>query len=312
MKKALFLVLALVASATPLLSSQAWGNNRGDKAIKKRNKVVMVPAVKERAVQLTGSSDSVSYAAGMRLTDGLVPFLLQQDVDTALMDDFLRGFREVVKAGSDPKQKAYLMGMDIARQVGDRMLPGLTRDFQDSPDSIIADKLYSGFEAALKGDTTIFTAAAAARYFMEKQQADKVAKEEKLYGPNRDAGKKFLEENAKKEGVITLPSGLQYKVLVRGEGEVPQADDKVQVNYEGRLIDGTVFDASAKHGDQPVEFTPTQVIRGWTEALTMMPVGSKWQLYIPYELAYGDRDAGQIKPYSALIFDVELVGIDRK
>ena len=113
--------------------------------------------------------------------------------------------------------------------------------------------------------------------------------------------------------MITLPSGLQYKVLTKGEGEVPTANDKVQVNYEGRLIDGTVFDASAKHGDQPAEFTPSQVIRGWTEALTMMPVGSKWQLYIPYELAYGERGAGDdIKPYSTLIFDVELVGIVRK
>ena len=111
--------------------------------------------------------------------------------------------------------------------------------------------------------------------------------------------------------MITLPSGLQYKVLVEGHGEVPQADETVQVNYEGRLIDGTVFDASSKHGDKPSEFKPTQVIKGWTEALTMMPVGSKWRLFIPYELAYGEREAGDIKPYSTLIFDVELVGIDR-
>ena len=111
--------------------------------------------------------------------------------------------------------------------------------------------------------------------------------------------------------MITLPSGLQYKVLVQGDGPVPAIDEKVKVKYEGRLVDGTVFDASAKHGDNPIEFKPNQVIKGWTEALTMMPVGSKWQLYIPYELAYGDRDSGQIKPFSALIFDVELVGIDR-
>ena len=100
-------------------------------------------------------------------------------------------------------------------------------------------------------------------------------------------------------------------MLVKGEGEVPQMTDKVQVNYEGRLVDGTVFDASAKHGDKPAEFRADQVIRGWTEALTMMPVGSKWQLYIPQELAYGERNMGNIKPYSTLIFDVELVGIDK-
>ena len=102
-----------------------------------------------------------------------------------------------------------------------------------------------------------------------------------------------------------------YKVLVKGEGEVPQRTDKVLVNYEGRLIDGTVFDASAKHGNKPATFRPDQVIAGWTEALTMMPVGSKWQLYIPNELAYGSRNTGNIKPFSALIFDVELVGIDK-
>ena len=109
--------------------------------------------------------------------------------------------------------------------------------------------------------------------------------------------------------MVTLHSGLQYKVLVKGEGEIPKKTDKVQVHYEGRLVDGTVFDASKEHGDNPMEFRPDQVIAGWTEALTMMPVGSKWQLYIPYKLGYGNREAGKIKPYSALIFDVELVGI---
>ena len=303
MKKVIFVALALVASAS---FSPA-------EAVKKKNKEVIPPVPFIEKVELNNGSDSLSYAAGMRLTDGLIPFLLQQKVDTAQMDDFIRGFREAIKATDDPKQKAYQVGMDIARQLNERMLPGMTMEFQDSPDSIVADKLFKGFEAALKKDSSIFTTEAATKFFNERQQADKAAKEEKLYGPIRDAGKQFLAENAQKEGVITLPSGLQYKVLVKGEGEVPSMNDKVQVNYEGRLIDGTVFDASAKHGDKPAEFTPGQVIRGWTEALTMMPVGSKWQLYIPYELAYGERGAGDdIKPYSTLIFDIELVGIVRK
>ena len=146
----------------------------------------------------------------------------------------------------------------------------------------------------------------------QKHEVDMAAKQEKLYGPNREAGRKFLEENAKRDSVVTLPSGLQYQVLVKGEGEVPQATDRVKVNYEGRLIDGTVFDASSRHGSEPAEFTPQQVIKGWTEALTMMPVGSKWRLFIPSDLAYGDRDSGQIKPFSTLIFDVELVEIVKK
>ena len=199
--------------------------------------------------------------------------------------------------------------MEIANQVRDRMLPSMVKDFTDSPDSIISDLVYRGFMDALQKDTTYFTQTTAEAFFGEKQRADQAAKEEKLYGPNRRAGEEFLAENAKKEGVVTLHSGLQYKVLVKGEGEVPKKTDKVQVHYEGRLVDGTVFDASNKHGDKPMEFRPDQVIKGWTEALTMMPVGSKWQLYIPYNLAYGNRDSGTIKPYSALIFDVELVGI---
>ena len=151
--------------------------------------------------------------------------------------------------------------------------------------------------------------AAAETYFTTKQQADKAAREERLYGATRDAGRKFLEENAKRDDVVSLPSGLQYKVLVKGQGEVPQSSDKVKVHYEGRLLDGTVFDSSYKRGE-PAEFTPMQVIKGWTEALTLMPVGSKWQLYIPYELGYGERGAGEnIKPYSMLIFDVELLEI---
>ena len=302
MKKTMILALALVASASLFTATAA------KKKVVKKTAAVAAP----QPVQLKSSSDSVSYTAGMSLTNGLIPFLTQQqNVDTAYMADFVRGFQETINAGDDPKQKAFQAGMDIARQLKERMLPGISKEFQDSPDSIIASLLYKGFTDALLKDTSVFKQADAETYFKEKQIADKAAKEEKLWGPNRDAGRKFLAENAKNDSVKVLPSGLQYKVLYMGDGEVPKADDKVLVNYEGRLIDGTVFDASRKHGDKPSEFRPNQVIKGWTEALTMMPVGSKWTLYIPYELAYGEREAGLIKPYSALIFDVVLEGIDR-
>lgn len=280
-------------------------------SVEAKKKKTLLPEPVVTPVTLTNGSDSVSYAAGMALTNGLLPYLIQQQgVDTAYMADFIRGFKEVTEKADDPKLKAYAAGLEIANQVKSRMLPGLSGEFKDTPDSIIAAILYRGFTDALIGDTTHFTQTAAETYFKERQEADKQAKEEKLYGSNREAGRKFLEENAKKDGVITTPSGLQYKVLVKGDGQVPQATDKVLVNYEGRLIDGTVFDASTKHGDKPASFRVDQVIKGWTEALTMMPVGSKWQIFIPQELAYGERNAGQIKPFSALIFDVELVGID--
>ena len=296
MKKTILFALALVVSASfsPV------------EAIKKKNKEVVFPA---QPVVLNNSSDSLSYAAGVALTNGLVSYLLQQKMDTTMMSDFVRGLREGIRSVGDPKQKAYMVGLDIARQVNERMLPGISEEFKDSPDSIISDLLCRGFIDAIEGDSTVFTYDAADKFFTEKRALDKIAKENKLYGPNREAGEQFLKENAKKDSVIVLPSGLQYKVLVKGDGEVPLEGQKVQVNYEGRLIDGTVFDASARHGDKPSEFKPNQVIKGWSEALTMMPVGSKWQLFIPYYLAYGNRSAGEIKPYSTLIFDVELVGI---
>lgn len=301
MKKVIILALALVASASLYTADAA-----SKKKTKKQDAPVVVP------VQLNNSSDTLSYVAGMSVTNGLIPYLVQQQgVDTAYMAEFIKGFKEVVNAGTDPKMKAYVAGLEIATQVRDRMLSGMKREFTDTPDSIVDALVFRGFSDALLNDTTLFKQAAAEELFKTLQQTNKDAKVEKLWGANRDAGKKFLAENAKKEGVVTLPSGLQYKVLVKGEGDVPQVSEKVFVNYEGRLVDGTVFDASAKHGDKPSEFRPNQVIKGWTEALTMMPVGSKWQLYIPYELAYGEKEAGNIKPFSALIFDVELVGIDR-
>ena len=303
MKKFMIIALALVAGASFFTVDAA----------KKKTKTAEPAAPVEQPVQLLTSSDSVSYAGGMSVTNGLIPFLIQQQgVDTTYMADFIRGFQEMVKAGTDPKLKAYAAGMEIAGQVRNRMLPGVSKDFTDSPDSIVADLFYRGFSDALIKDSTHFTLTAAETYFRQKHETDMAAKQEKLYGANREAGRKFLEENAKRDSVVTLPSGLQYQVLVKGEGEVPQASDRVKVNYEGRLIDGTVFDASARHGGEPAEFTPQQVIKGWTEALTMMPVGSKWRLFIPSELAYGDRDTGQIKPFSTLIFDVELVEIVKK
>ena len=241
MKKTLLLALALVVSASfsPV------------EAIKKKNKEVVFPA---QPVVLNNSSDSLSYAAGVALTNGLVSYLLQQKMDTTMMSDFVRGLREGIRSVGDPKQKAYMVGLDIARQVNERMLPGISEEFKDSPDSIISDLLCRGFIDAIEGDSTVFTYDAADKFFTEKRALDKIAKENKLYGPNREAGEQFLKENAKKDSVIVLPSGLQYKVLVKGDGEVPLEDQKVQVNYEGRLIDGTVFDASARHGDKPSEF----------------------------------------------------------
>ena len=305
MKKILFVALALLASAS-------FSPAEAAKKKKKKEEVKVDTVEVKQPVVLTNGSDSVSYAAGKMLTNGLMPYLQQSlGVDTAYLADFVRGFEEIMKSADNPAAKAYAAGIDIANQVSQRMIPNMQKEFTDTPDTIVSDLLFRGFADAIVGDSTVMQQQQAEDFFRDKQAYNKAAKEEKLYGPNREAGRRFLAENKNKEGVITTPSGLQYKVLTQGDGEVPQRTDKVLVHYEGRLVDGTVFDASAKHGTEPVSFQANQVIRGWTEALCMMPVGSKWQLYIPYDLAYGERDMGQIKPFSTLIFDVELVGIDK-
>ena len=125
-----------------------------------------------------------------------------------------------------------------------------------------------------------------------------------------EEGKKFLEENSKKDGIITLESGLQYQVLKSAEGPKPTINDQVTTHYHGTLLDGTVFDSSIERG-QPATFPVSGVIKGWTEALQLMTVGSKWKLFVPYDLAYGERSAGpKIGPYTTLIFEVELISID--
>ncbi|MBQ9668018.1 MAG: FKBP-type peptidyl-prolyl cis-trans isomerase [Prevotella sp.] len=300
MKKTLIAALALIVAGASFTTAEA--------AKKKKKEAVKAAVVVPAPVSLVSGSDSLSYIAGMTFTEGLLPYLQNQmKVDTAYMADFVNGFREAIAASSNPKAVARMAGMQIAEQVKQRMLPGIRQEFTDTPDSIVEQILFRGFTDALTADTTHFTSKAAQELFRTKQQVNKQAKTAKL----TEAGRKFLAENKTKPGIITTPSGLQYEVLVQGEGDVPQKSDKVKVHYEGRLIDGTVFDASSKHGTEPSSFRADQVIKGWTEALTMMPVGSKWRLYIPQELAYGERQAGQIPPYSTLIFDVELVGIEK-
>lgn len=162
-----------------------------------------------------------------------------------------------------------------------------------------------GVKDVLTGNKTEMTHAEAQKVVNEHFR--KLA--EAAYAVNKEAGEKFLAENAKKEGVVTLPSGLQYQVLVEGSGKKPSATDRVQCHYEGTLIDGTVFDSSIKRGE-PAVFGVNQVIRGWVEALQLMQEGAKWRLYIPYDMAYGEHGAGEmIPPYSALVFDVELIKV---
>ncbi|REJ82535.1 MAG: FKBP-type peptidyl-prolyl cis-trans isomerase [Bacteroidetes bacterium] len=179
---------------------------------------------------------------------------------------------------------------------------------KDGLDSLNLDVMKAGIHAALKGDSLLLTGMQAQdviQEYLTQKQSQKSAR-------NKESGQKFLEENKKKSGVITLPSGLQYMVITDGKGPKPSETDTVETHYHGTLIDGTVFDSSVERGE-PVEFPVNAVIPGWTEALQLMNVGSKWKLFIPSDLAYGDRQAGpDIMPHSALVFEVELISIKGK
>lgn len=196
-----------------------------------------------------------------------------------------------------------LIGSDIAQNSGE--------------DTLVQNLIFSGLAAGFDQDTTVAIdkneAARIWRAFLQGQQEKKMKKAQEEMAKTKEEAKKFLEENKAKAGIITTESGLQYEILKQGEGKVPQKGDKVKVHYVGTLINGTEFDSSVKR-DKTYELVVGEgrVIKGWDEALQMMPTGSKWKLYIPSDLAYGDRAAGSIPAGSVLIFEVELFEILKK
>ena len=256
--------------------------------------------------------DSLSYAIGMARTEGLDQYLAQQGIDSTQMSEFLKGFNEGA-AKIDKKDVAYMAGLQVGQMVSKQWVEGFNQQIfgNDSTQSISRENLLAGFVAGVIGKGGAMDMMKAQEYMRTQMDAIKEKATAEKYADNKAAGEKFLAENKAKEGVVTTPSGLQYKIITKGNGAVPADSSKVKVNYKGTLIDGTEFDSSYKR-NEPATFRANQVIKGWTEALTMMPVGSKWELYIPYDLAYGSRETGsQIKPFSTLVFEVELLGIEK-
>ena len=204
---------------------------------------------------------------------------------------------------TEKEKFSYALGMNIG--TGYRV--GLEKQGVEVDPSLLSQ----GVKDALSGAKTLLTEDEAKAVLNEKQTELKKQREEKAKKAVAE-GEAFLAANKSKEGVVTLPSGLQYKILTAGTGPKPTASDTVKCNYRGTLIDGKEFDSSYKSG-QPATFGVGQVIKGWTEALQLMPVGSKWQLFIPSNLAYGERGAGsEIGPNATLIFEVELLSIEEK
>lgn len=285
--KRIFIFMALAAM---VLSVNAAKKPKKVNATTAATSQVAVSAESKKA-----TSDSVSYAAGYIQTNGLIPYLQQQNVDTAYMADFIQGLKDLKAKGNDPRLVAYSEGVRIAQMINSRMIPGVSKELQSTGNTVNSDQLYAGFIAALEGDTTKFNMQTAEDYFTKTFSRP---------------GEEWLKANKTKPGVVTTASGLQYKVITMGTGERPKADQEVEVKYEGHLIDGTEFDSSYKRNPQTTKFKCNQVIKGWTEGLQLMPVGSKFEFYIPQELGYGARGAGQnIPPYSTLIFTVELISV---
>ncbi|OHE54750.1 MAG: peptidylprolyl isomerase [Thermodesulfovibrio sp. RBG_19FT_COMBO_42_12] len=201
----------------------------------------------------------------------------------------------------DQKDKvSYSIGMDIGNNLKKQSI------------DIDPDILAQGIKDTFSGGRTLLTEQEfrdTLTAFQIELRAKQIERTKELAEKNKTEGESFLAENKKKEGVITLPSGLQYKIVKEGTGETPKLEDTVTVNYRGTLIDGTEFDSSYRRG-QPATFSVKGVIAGWTEALQLMKVGSKWQLFVPSNLAYGERGAGRdIEPNATLIFDIELLSI---
>ena len=262
---------------------------------------------------LKNDVDTLSYAMGMAQTQGLKQYLAQMEIDTTYMDAFIKGLNEGANAGDDKKKAAYYMGIQIGQQISNRMVKGINHELfgEDSTKTISLKNFMAGFIQGVKGKKGLMTVEQAGQVAQMKMMSIKAKNMEEQYGPLKKKGEAWMAANAKKPGVKTLPSGVQYKVIKEGAGQMPKDTSVVKVNYEGRLIDGTVFDSSYKNG-QPVTLRANQVIKGWTEALVHMPAGSIWEVYIPQELAYGDREQGQIKPYSPLVFKIELISVGGK
>ena len=261
---------------------------------------------------LKSDVDTLSYVFGMARTQGLKEYLSQTGVDTTYMADFIKGLNEGANSGDDKKKAAYYAGIQIGQQIANQWVSGMNRELfgDDSTKTISLKNLMAGFVSGIKGNG-LMTVDSAQNVAQVMMQAIKAKELEKSYGGNKEAGEKFLAANKTKEGVKTLPSGVQYKVIKEGNGPIPADTSLVKVHYEGKTVEGKVFDSSYERGE-PINLRCNQTIKGWTDAMVHMPAGSVWEVYIPQDLAYGEREQGDIKPFSTLIFKIELIEVNPK
>jgi FKBP-type peptidyl-prolyl cis-trans isomerase FklB len=263
---------------------------------------------------LKSDLDSMSYAIGMAQTQGLREYLVDRlGVDTAYMAEFIKGLNEGANAGDNKKKAAYYAGIQIGQQISNQMMKGINHEVfgDDSTKTISLKNFMAGFVSGTTGKQGLMTIEQAQTVAQTKMQEIKARELEKTYGGNKKEGEEFLAKNAKKDGVKTLESGVQYRVIKEGTGAIPADTSLVKVHYEGRLLNDSVFDSSYKRGE-PIMLRCNQTIKGWTDAMVHMPAGSIWEVYIPQDLAYGEREQGIIKPFSVLVFKIELLEVNPK
>jgi FKBP-type peptidyl-prolyl cis-trans isomerase FklB len=255
--------------------------------------------------------DSLSYARGVLYASQVEQVFDQLKLDSKNKSDFIKGFKEGYEMkAKEKKEIAELMGKTLGMQMGNLFVPQFSAQlFGDSIQLISRKSFMSGYLGAVISDTvTLMNRQQSEMYYMPAMEAIKKAATEKKYAEFKKENEEWLEKNKEDKGVTVLDNGLQFKVLTEGTGAKPLITDKVKVNYKGTNIKGEVFDST--EGGAPREFNLNGVIRGWTEGIQLMPVGSKYIFYIPSDLAYGDQDRGtEIKPFSTLIFEVELLDI---
>ncbi len=258
--------------------------------------------------ELNDQVDTMSYAIGMAQSQGLKEYLVRRlGVDTAYMDEFIKGLNDGVNAGDDKKKTAYFAGIQIGQQVSQQIIKGINYEIfgEDSTQTISQHNFMAGFISGTTEQSKLMEPEEAQDVAMKLMQDVKKQQMEKQFGEWKAENQQYLDSIAKKEGVKKLSDGVYYEVIEEGTGEVPVDTSNVSVHYEGRLINDTIFDSSYKR-KEPTTLRVNQVIQGWTEALTHMPVGSTWKVYIGSEKGYGERAAGEIKPFSTLIFKLEL------
>lgn len=252
-----------------------------------------------KAVALNSMNDSVNYAFGYLNGGEVAMYVLAMDSTGEQKKEFITYINKGLKSSVNNPQIVN-MGEQIGKSIKEQEAQGLIGEPSLATDFAL---IKQGFVNGLLGYEEQMTGEIAGEYIQSTMSTIK-------YGNNKEEGEKFLAENALREGVITTASGLQYEVIKMGKGKKPVATDNVKVHYHGTLTNGTVFDSSVDR-NEPITFGLTQVIAGWTEGLQLMPVGSKFKFYIPQQLGYGSQQAGSIPPYSTLIFEVELLGIEK-